>query len=167
MAKLDAAERNKLPDSDFAGPNRSYPINDESHARNAMSRASQNASPDLKQQIDTKVHNKYPGMGKDDPEHKELKRKLGMQEHEDIPHDTMKAAMEGKHGPEIQSMAHSVHGRLRAAHSQADEQRADDMDDVFRSSTPSRTSDGDMKKPNPTNRAPMAPSRDDRYDFGD
>lgn len=166
MAKLDAEERNALPDKDFAGPNRSYPIEDKGHAMAAKSEAAQHASPGMRQEIDEKVHNKYPGMGKDDPEHKELKRKLGMQEHEDIPHATMRDAMNGKHGPEIQGMAHSVHQRLRAANSQADEQRANDMDDVFHSSSPS--------KPNPVaaktetnNRPPMAPSRDDRYDFGD
>jgi hypothetical protein len=41
MAKLDAAARKKLPASDFAGPDRSYPVNDKSHARNAKARASQ------------------------------------------------------------------------------------------------------------------------------
>lgn len=41
MAKLDAAARKRLPDSDFAGPGRSYPVNDKSHARNAKARASQ------------------------------------------------------------------------------------------------------------------------------
>lgn len=41
MAKLDAKARNALPDSAFAGPGRSYPVNDASHARNAKARASQ------------------------------------------------------------------------------------------------------------------------------
>ncbi len=41
MAKLNAKERNKIPDSKFAGPNRSYPVEDKSHARNAKARASQ------------------------------------------------------------------------------------------------------------------------------
>lgn len=41
MAKLTAAERKKLPASKFAGPDRSYPIPDKSHARNALSRASE------------------------------------------------------------------------------------------------------------------------------
>lgn len=41
MAKLHAAERNKLPNSEFAGPDRSYPVNDPPHAKNAKSRASQ------------------------------------------------------------------------------------------------------------------------------
>lgn len=41
MSKLTAARRNALPDSTFAGPNRSYPIPDRSHAANAKARATQ------------------------------------------------------------------------------------------------------------------------------
>ncbi len=41
MAKLTTARRNKLPKSAFAGPGRSYPVEDKSHARNALARASQ------------------------------------------------------------------------------------------------------------------------------
>jgi hypothetical protein len=62
MAKLKAAQRNKLPSGDFAGPDRSYPVNDASHARNALARASQNASPALKSKIQSKVHRRFPGI---------------------------------------------------------------------------------------------------------
>lgn len=41
MAKLTSKERKALPSKDFAGPGRSYPIEDKSHARNAKARASQ------------------------------------------------------------------------------------------------------------------------------
>lgn len=41
MAKLNAAERKALPKKDFAGPDRSYPVEDKSHARNAKARASE------------------------------------------------------------------------------------------------------------------------------
>ncbi len=41
MTKLTGKERNALPDSDFAGPGRSYPVPDASHAANAKARASQ------------------------------------------------------------------------------------------------------------------------------
>jgi len=41
MAELSTAHRNKLPSKDFAGPGRSYPINDRSHAANAKARAKQ------------------------------------------------------------------------------------------------------------------------------
>jgi hypothetical protein len=64
MAKLNAASRNRLPDSDFAGPGRSYPIEDANHARNALSRASQNASPAEQAAIRRKVNAKFPGIGK-------------------------------------------------------------------------------------------------------
>lgn len=41
MAKLTSKARNALPTSAFAGPDRSYPIPDRSHAANAKARASQ------------------------------------------------------------------------------------------------------------------------------
>lgn len=41
MAKLNAKKRNALPDSKFAGPDRSYPVPDASHAANAKARATQ------------------------------------------------------------------------------------------------------------------------------
>ncbi len=62
MAKLTAKRRNALPAKTFAGPDRSYPIPDASHARNALARASQNAGPDLKARIRAKVHKKFPGI---------------------------------------------------------------------------------------------------------
>lgn len=47
MSKLTAAERKKLPVSDFAGPDRSYPVNDRAHAANAQARATQMANEGL------------------------------------------------------------------------------------------------------------------------
>lgn len=41
MAKLTTKQRKALPKSAFAGPNRSYPVPDKSHAANAKARASQ------------------------------------------------------------------------------------------------------------------------------
>ena len=41
MAKLSTKARDKLPAGKFAGPDRSYPVNDKSHAANAKARASQ------------------------------------------------------------------------------------------------------------------------------
>ena len=42
MSKLDASDRDKLPDKDFAEPEkRAYPIEDKAHARNAKARATQ------------------------------------------------------------------------------------------------------------------------------
>lgn len=58
MARLTAAARNALPDSDFAGPNRSYPVEDAAHARNALSRVSQFGSPALKAKVRAKAASK-------------------------------------------------------------------------------------------------------------
>ena len=41
MSKLNAAKRNALKSSQFAGPDRSYPVPDANHAKNALARASQ------------------------------------------------------------------------------------------------------------------------------
>jgi hypothetical protein len=41
MARLTTSRRKALPTSAFAGPNRSYPVPDKAHARNAKARASQ------------------------------------------------------------------------------------------------------------------------------
>lgn len=62
MAKLTAKARNALPDSAFAGPDRSYPINNPSHARNALSRAAHNASPEERAGIKRKVKARYPSI---------------------------------------------------------------------------------------------------------
>jgi hypothetical protein len=69
---LDTAERKELPSKDFAlkGAKKGkanegkYPIPDESHARNALSRVSQFGSPAEKAAVRAKVHAKYPNIGK-------------------------------------------------------------------------------------------------------
>lgn len=63
MAKLTSKQRNSLPSSSFAGPDRSYPIEDKAHARNALSRVSQYGSPAEKARVRAKVHAKYPDIG--------------------------------------------------------------------------------------------------------
>lgn len=65
MAKLTTAARKAIPAKSFAGPNRSYPIEDASHARNALARVSQFGSPALKAKVRAKVHAKFPGIGQD------------------------------------------------------------------------------------------------------
>lgn len=40
MAKLTEAARKKIPPSEFAGPNETYPVEDRRHAADAKSRAS-------------------------------------------------------------------------------------------------------------------------------
>ena len=63
MAKLTSADRKALPSQDFAGPDRSYPINDASHARNALSRVSEFGYPELKEKVRAAVRRKYPSIG--------------------------------------------------------------------------------------------------------
>ena len=60
MSLLTAKRRNSLPTSEFAGPDRSYPIQDASHARNALARAS---GKPVEAEIRAKVHSKYPEIG--------------------------------------------------------------------------------------------------------
>jgi hypothetical protein len=64
MAKLTAAKRNALPDSEFTGPGRSYPDDTKNRTKNALSRVSQFGSPALKQQVRAKVSKDYPDIGK-------------------------------------------------------------------------------------------------------
>lgn len=63
MAKLTPTARSKLSGSTFALPGRRYPIPDPNHARNALARAAQHASPAEQAVIKRKVHSKFPGIG--------------------------------------------------------------------------------------------------------
>lgn len=69
MAKLNAKARAKLPKGDFAGPGRSYPVNDKSHAANAKARATQavkagRMSAGQAKAIDAKANKVLKGRGK-------------------------------------------------------------------------------------------------------
>jgi hypothetical protein len=75
MAKLTTSGRDKIAPKNFAGPNKSYPIEDKSHARNALSRVSQNGSPAVKAEVREKVADKYPNIKQSGPG-KELERRL-------------------------------------------------------------------------------------------
>ena len=61
--RLTAKRRDALPASDFAVPGRRYPVEDASHARNALARVSQHGSPAEKAAVRRKVHEKFPGIG--------------------------------------------------------------------------------------------------------
>lgn len=66
MAKLTPKARKSLPSSDFAGPNRSFPVNDRAHAANAKVRASQavkagRMSKSTEAKIDAKANKKLKG----------------------------------------------------------------------------------------------------------
>ena len=62
MAELTTKQRNDLPDSVFALPDRRYPIQDESHARNALARVSQHGTPEEKKKVRAAVRRKFPGI---------------------------------------------------------------------------------------------------------
>jgi len=66
MARLTAAARNALPDSAFAGPNRSYPVEDKAHAIAAKRLSGRgvkagNISAGTKAKIDAKATRIAPG----------------------------------------------------------------------------------------------------------
>lgn len=63
MAKLTSAQRKALPSSDFVEPKqRKYPIEDKSHARNALARVSQHGSAKEKSMVRGAVSRKFPGI---------------------------------------------------------------------------------------------------------
>ena len=63
MARLSASQRRNLPRGDFAMPKqRKYPINDKSHARNALARVSQHGTTAEKRKIRRKVAERYPSI---------------------------------------------------------------------------------------------------------
>lgn len=62
MSKLTTQERKNIPGKEFALPGRKYPIEDKSHARNALARVSEFGTPSQKATVRRKVESKYPGM---------------------------------------------------------------------------------------------------------
>ena len=63
MTKLTTARRDELPGGAFALPGRRYPIHDENHARNALSRVSEYGTPEEKATVRAAVHRRYPHIG--------------------------------------------------------------------------------------------------------
>jgi len=71
--KLSTARRKKMPSSEFALPGKgegpsgkgagAYPIEDASHARNALARVSQHGSSEEKARVRSAVHRKFPEIG--------------------------------------------------------------------------------------------------------
>jgi len=65
MSRLTAAGRRHLPSSDFAIPSeRKYPIENISHARNALARVSEYGTPSEKAEVRHAVDRKYPSLAK-------------------------------------------------------------------------------------------------------
>jgi hypothetical protein len=67
MAKLSSAARKALPAKSFAEPDkRKYPIENEAHAKNALSRVAQSGTPAEKAKVKAAVKKKYPSIGKNE-----------------------------------------------------------------------------------------------------
>lgn len=65
MAKLTARGRKQVKKENFAIPNeRRYPIQDKSHAANALARVSQYGTPEEKKKVRAAVYRKYPSLKK-------------------------------------------------------------------------------------------------------
>jgi hypothetical protein len=63
MSRLSNARRMDLPDTSFAVPEtRKYPVTDESHARNALSRVAQHGSPEEKSAVNRAIKAKFPDL---------------------------------------------------------------------------------------------------------
>jgi hypothetical protein len=69
MSKLTSKERSSLPKKDFALGGGRYPVEDASHARNALARVAQHGTPAEKAEVRAKVHKKYPGIDRGSHEH--------------------------------------------------------------------------------------------------
>ena len=70
MAVLTTKARNALPSKSFVFPGRrAYPINDPSHAKNALARVSQHGSSEEKAKVRSAVAKKYPGIGQKERPH--------------------------------------------------------------------------------------------------
>lgn len=64
-APLSSSARNALSAGDFAEPSkRKYPIENETHAENALARVSQYGTAGEKSSVRAAVHAKFPDMGK-------------------------------------------------------------------------------------------------------
>ncbi len=80
MAKLTAKGRKHIAPKNFALGGGRYPIEDASHARNALARVAQHGTPAQKAEVRAKVHAKFPGIGdkkKTTSAGRELERRLG------------------------------------------------------------------------------------------
>lgn len=75
MARLTAKGRKQIAPKNFALPGGRYPIENPSHARNALARVSQHGSPSEKATVRSKVAAKYPGI-KQSGAGRELERRL-------------------------------------------------------------------------------------------
>lgn len=104
MAVLSAADRKAMPAKDFAGPGRSFPMQDSSHQRAAISGATRsehvgNISSSAEAAIKAKARAKLGDKGGED--HKAAVAKM----HPSHVHKLVTEAHAGKYGPQAQQTA--------------------------------------------------------------
>jgi hypothetical protein len=118
MAVLSSQDRKSMPKGEFAGPGRSFPVNDATHARMAISGATRsehagNISSSEEASIKAKARAKLGekgGSSKEAPPHGDCPGgaacKAAMDKvHPGHAHKMMEHAASGKAGPEMQQMA--------------------------------------------------------------
>lgn len=161
MAVLSAADRKAMPAKDFAGPGRSFPAGDKTHARMAISGATRseragNISSSEEAAIKAKARAKLGG--KDDPpDHKAAVAKM----HPEHVHKLVTDAHAGKYGPQAQQVAQMATQPQQSAMPQQDD---GDADDTGGSSPSSMFSSGGASPaaaapPQPASRASMFQGR--------
>lgn len=132
MAALTTKERKRIPASKFAGPDRSYPVEDKSHAANAKARATQavkagRMSKGEEAKIDSKANRVLErGHGREShgrPEHS-AKARHGT-EKKDMPlHPKTKTAAErGREGNEMNSLPRPREERMHMGSKGYDEKK--------------------------------------------
>ena len=109
MATLTAGDRKSMPSKDFAGPGRSFPISDPTHARLAISGATRsehagNISSSEEDAIKAKARAKLGGKGDPPMDHKAAVAKM----HPEHVHKLVQDAHAGKYGPQAQQAAQSA-----------------------------------------------------------
>lgn len=108
---LTADKRKGMSQSEFAGPHKSFPVNDKEHARLAIGGATRaehagHISKSEEDHIKSEARSKLGEKDGDPPaqDHKAAVAKM----HPEHVHHLVKAAHEGKFGPEAQKMAQSA-----------------------------------------------------------
>jgi hypothetical protein len=62
MSKLTTRGRKRMKAKQFALPGKRFPINDASHARNALARVAQHGTPAERQKVRRKVKARFPSI---------------------------------------------------------------------------------------------------------
>lgn len=109
MAKLTTNDRDRLHQDQFAGPGRTYPIPDKSHAEAAIRDSAHaekvgNISRATEQSIDRKAEDKLHG-DKGDPKDPSGHKAAVSKMHPEHVHHLVREAHAGKYGPEAQKAA--------------------------------------------------------------